>query len=76
MPGSPPGHAAAKCMQHAKERNMDRSKTPPAALVADADAQKTAVDVQAEAREDARDAQYKLVLAKCAAMASPATSTA
>jgi hypothetical protein len=63
-------------MQHAKERNMYTSKIPAAARVADAEAQKTAVDVQAEAREDARDAQYKLVLAKCASMASPVTGTA
>jgi hypothetical protein len=70
MLGSPPG------LQHAKERNMYTSRIPAAARVADAEAQKTVVDVQAEAREDARDAQYQLVLAKCAAMASPIKRTA
>jgi hypothetical protein len=37
-------------------------------LVADAKAHKTAVDARADAREDTRDAQYKVALAKCDAM--------
>lgn len=55
---------------------MYRSKILIPVLVADAEAQERAVDVQAEAREDARDAQYQLVLARCAAMAGPAKSAA
>lgn len=38
-------------------------------LVADAKANKTAVDARDDAREDTRDAQYKVALAKCDAMA-------
>jgi hypothetical protein len=37
-------------------------------LVADARAHKTAVDARAGAREDTRDAQYDVAVAKCAAM--------
>ena len=36
--------------------------------VADAKAHKTTVDAQADAREDTRDAQYKVALAKCDAV--------
>lgn len=38
--------------------------------VADAKANKTAVDARADAREEARDAQYKGTLAKCDAMSA------
>jgi hypothetical protein len=37
-------------------------------LVADAKAHKTAVEARADAREDTRDAQYKVALAKCDTM--------
>jgi hypothetical protein len=37
-------------------------------LVADAKANKTSVDARVDAREDTRDAQYKVALAKCDAM--------
>jgi hypothetical protein len=37
-------------------------------LVADAKAHKIAADARADAREDTRDAQYKVALAKCDAM--------
>jgi hypothetical protein len=39
-------------------------------FVADAKAHKTAVDAKVDANEDTRDAQYKVALAKCDAMAS------
>jgi hypothetical protein len=38
-------------------------------LVADAKANKTAVDARADAREDTRDAQFKVAMAKCDAVA-------
>jgi hypothetical protein len=39
-------------------------------LVADAKANKTSVDARVDAREDTRDAQYKVALAKCDAMSA------
>jgi len=44
-------------------------------LVADAKAHKTAIDAQADARADTRDAQYKVALAKCDAMSGSAKDT-
>jgi hypothetical protein len=44
-------------------------------LVADAKAHKTAVDARTDAREDTRDAQYKVALAKCDAMSGTEKDT-
>jgi hypothetical protein len=44
-------------------------------LVADAKAHKTAVDARTDAREDTRDAQYKVALAKCDAIAGTEKDT-
>ncbi len=44
-------------------------------LVADAKAHKTAIDAQADARADTRDAQYKVALAKCGAMSGSEKDT-
>ena len=44
-------------------------------LVADAKAHKTAIDAQADARADTRDAQYKVALAKCDAMSGSEKDT-
>jgi hypothetical protein len=44
-------------------------------LVADAKAHKTAVDARADAREETRDAQYKVALTKCDAMSSTEKDT-
>jgi len=44
-------------------------------LVADAKAHKTAVDAQTDARSDTRDAQYKVALAKCDALAGTEKDT-
>jgi hypothetical protein len=44
-------------------------------LVADAKAHKTSVDARADARDDTRDAQYKVALAKCDAMSGTQKDT-
>ena len=44
-------------------------------LVADARAHKTAVEARVDAREDTRDAQYKVALAKCDALSSTEKDT-
>jgi len=55
------GNDKAVCMKQANATHVK--------LVADAKAHKTSVDARTEAREDTRDAQYKVELVKCDAMA-------
>ena len=52
-----------------KDVCVKEAKATQVRLVADAKAHKTAVDARADAREDTRDAQYKVALAKCDALA-------
>lgn len=55
------------CVKEAQSAQVKR--------VADAKAHKTSVDAQADAREDTRDAQYKVALAKCDAMSGTGKDT-
>jgi len=61
------GHDRIICVKQAEATQIK--------LVADAKAHKTSVDAQANAREDTRDAEYQLALAKCNAMSSPEKRT-
>ena len=61
------GNEKDVCVKQAKATNVK--------LVADAKAHKTEVVARADAREDTRDAQYKVALAKCDAMTSAAKDT-
>ena len=53
---------------HEKDVCVKQAQATQVKLAADAKANKTAVDAKVDAREDTRDAQYKLALAKCDAM--------
>ena len=60
---------------HEKDVCLKQAKATQVKLVADAKAHKTAVDARADAREDTRDAQYKVALAKCDALSSTEKDT-
>jgi hypothetical protein len=55
------------CLKHAQATHVKQ--------VADANAHKTAIDARADASEDTRDAQYKVALAKCDAIAGTEKDT-
>jgi hypothetical protein len=60
--------ANAKCnAQTGNEKNVcvTEAKAKQTKTIADAKANKTAADAHTDAREDARDAEYKVALAKC-----------
>ena len=58
-----------------KDVCVKQAKATHVKLVADAKAHKTAVVARADAREDTRDAQYKVALAKCDAMSGTEKDT-
>lgn len=58
-----------------KEVCVKQAQATQVKLVADAKANKTAVDAKDDAREDTRDAQYKVALAKCDALAGTEKGT-
>ena len=65
---------AAKAGQE-KDICVKQAKATQVKLVADAKAHKTSVVARADAREDTRDAQYKVSLAKCDAMSGTEKDT-
>jgi hypothetical protein len=67
--------ASAKCdAQTGNEKNVciTEAKAKQTKAIADAKANKTAVDAHTAAREDTRDAEYKVALAKCDAQSGTA----
>lgn len=58
-----------------KEVCVKQAQATQVKLVADAKANKTAVDARTDARDDTRDAQFKVALAKCDAMSGTEKDT-
>jgi len=67
--------ACAAKTGHEKEICVKEAKATQVKLVADAKAHKTSVDARVDAREDTRDAQRKVALAKCDAMSGTEKDT-
>jgi hypothetical protein len=60
---------------HEKDVCLKQAQATHVKLVADAKSHKTVVDARADAREDTRDARYKVALVKCDAMSGTEKDT-
>jgi len=56
---------------HGKDMCVKQARATQVKLVAEAKADKTAIHVRTDAREETREAQYKVAIARCDALAGP-----